>query len=144
MLKKRIHILSGLAIVFSFVACSKSGSGSDNDSNHLFSANDKTPPEVLIFTPSAGQVFSNGSTINMTGRITDDLGLYRGTIKIVNEATGNTIMSQSYEIHGLRLYNFNISHPVSVTTSADYTVTVSFEDHGANAVSKSVLVKVNP
>lgn len=144
MLRKKVQILSGLAIVFSFVACSKSGSGTDDDSNHLFSANDKTPPEVLIFTPSAGQVFSNGSTINMSGRITDDLGLYRGTIKIVNEATGNTIMSQSYEIHGLRLYNFNINHAISATALSDYTVTVSFEDHGANTASKSVLVKVNP
>ena len=144
MLRKGIQILSGLAIVFSFASCSKSGSGSEDDSNHLFSANDKTPPEVLIFTPSAGQVFSNGSSINMTGRITDDLGLYRGTIKIVNENTGNTVMSQSYEIHGLRLYNFNINHPVSVTASSDYTVTVSFEDHGANTASKSVAVRVNP
>lgn len=144
MLKSGIQKLLGLAIMFSFAACSKSGSGSDDDSNHLFSANDKTPPEILIFTPSAGQVFSNGNSINITGRITDDLGLYRGTIKIVNDASGNTVMSQSYEIHGLRLYNFNINHPVSVTTSSDYTVTVSFEDHGANTANKSVVVKVNP
>lgn len=144
MLRKRVQILSGLAIVFSFVACSKSGSGTDDDGNHLFSANDKTPPEILIFTPVSGQVFANSSTINITGRITDDLGLYRGTIKIVNEATGNTVMSQSYEIHGLRLYNFNINHAVSATAPSDYTVTVSFEDHGANTASKSVLVKVNP
>jgi len=144
MLRKGIRVLSGLAIVCSVISCSKSGSGNDDDSNHLFSANDKTPPEVLIFTPSAGQVFTNGGTINITGRITDDLGLYRGTIKIINEATANTVMSQSYEIHGLRLYNFNISHPVSVSASSDYTVTVSFEDHGANSANKSVLVKVNP
>lgn len=144
MLKKGIQILSALAILFSFVACSKDGSGTDDDGNHLFSANDKTPPEILIFTPVSGQVFANSSTINITGRITDDLGLYRGTIKVVNEATGNTVMSQSYEIHGLRLYNFNINHPVSVTTSTDYSVTVSFEDHGANTASKSVVVKVNP
>lgn len=144
MLRKGLQILSGLAIVFAFATCSKSGSGTDDDGNHLFSANDKTPPEILIFTPVSGQVFANSSTINITGRITDDLGLYRGTIKIVNETTGNTVMSQSYEIHGLRLYNFNINHPVSVTTSSDYTVTVSFEDHGANTASKSVAVRVNP
>ncbi len=54
MLRKGIRILSGLAIVCSVISCSKSGSGNDEDSNHLFSANDKTPPEVLIFTPSAG------------------------------------------------------------------------------------------
>jgi hypothetical protein len=144
MLKKSVQILSGLAIALSFAACSKSGSGTDEDSNHLFSANDITPPEILIFTPVAGQVFTNSSTINITGRITDDLGLYRGTIKIVNEATGNTVMSQSYEIHGLRLYNFSINQPVSVSAAADYTVTVSFEDHGANSATQSVVVKVNP
>lgn len=75
MLKKGVQILSWLLIAFSFAACSKSRSGSEDDCNNLFSANDKRPPEVLIFTPSTGQVFTNGSTKNITGRITDDLGL---------------------------------------------------------------------
>jgi hypothetical protein len=76
--------------------------------------------------------------------VTDDAGLYRGTIRIVNDATGFALVNQPYEIHGLLLYNFNIPHNTSVATSSDYTVTVSFEDHGSNSTSRSVKVKVNP
>ena len=113
MLKPGIQKLLGLAILFSFAACSKNGSGSDDDSNHLFSANDKTPPEILIFTPSAGQVFSNGNSINITGRITDDLGLYRGTIKIVNDANGNksTVFGCTISISATR---FLFQHPQTI------------------------------
>ena len=53
-------------------------------------------------------------------------------------------MNQAYEIHGLLLYNFSINHTVSTFAAADYTVTVSFEDHGLNATTKSVKVKVTP
>lgn len=80
----------------------------------------------------------------MTGRITDDLGLYRGTIKVINDGTGIVLMNQAYEIHGQKLYNFNLNYTPSVAAASDYTVTVSFEDHGANTTTKSVSVKVNP
>ncbi|MEK7224727.1 MAG: hypothetical protein AAB221_03495, partial [Bacteroidota bacterium] len=105
---------------------------------------DTTAPLLDIYTPTANQVFTSGSTITITGRLTDDLGLYRGTIKITNDANGDILKNQAYEIHGLRLYDFSLSYVTSVTTASDYTVTVSFEDHGYNSVTKSVKVKVNP
>ena len=144
MQKKRFTILLWLITILILGGCSKGNSGTDENSNHLFSANDKTPPEIIIFTPSANQVFSNGNVISITGRITDDLGLYRGTIKIVNEGNVNTVMSQAFEIHGLRLYNFDLTHTTSVVASSDYSVVITFDDHGANSATKSVPVKVNP
>ena len=102
-----------------------------------------TVPDIAIFTPTVNLVFANGGLINMTGRITDDFGLYRGTIRVVNEANGVVLVNQPYEIHGMLLYNFNISHTASVAAS-DYTVTVSFEDHGSNTATKSIKVKINP
>lgn len=90
-------------------------------------------------------MFSNGNVISITGRITDDLGLYRCFVeKIVNEGNGNTVMSQAFEIHGLRLYNFDLTHTTSVVASSDYSVVITFDDHGANSATKSVPVKVNP
>lgn len=144
MRKKGFQIVLWPAAIFMLGACSKDSSGTDESSNHLFSANDKTPPEIIVFTPSANQVFSNANVINISGRITDDLGLYRGTIKIVNDANSSTVMSQAFEIHGLRLYNFNINHTTSVSTASDYSVVITFEDHGTNSATKSVPVKVNP
>jgi hypothetical protein len=136
-----------VAFVLLLAACSKGGSSSSDDTGggtHIPSPNDTTAPSLDIYTPIANQVFTSGNSINVTGRLTDDLGLYRGTIKITNDANGDILKNQAYEIHGLRLYDFSLSYVTSVTTASDYTVTVSFEDHGYNSVTKSVKVKVNP
>ncbi len=136
-----------VAFVVLLAACSKGGSSSSDDGGggtHIPSPNDTTAPTLDIYTPTANQVFASGNAINITGRLTDDLGLYRGTIKIINDANGDILKNQAYEIHGLRLYDFSLSYVTAVTATSDYTVTVSFEDHGYNSVTKSVKVKVNP
>ena len=129
------------------LACSKGDDTTDNTGTggpHVVTPNDTTAPEITILTPTLNQVFANGGVISITGKITDDFGLYRGTIRVVNNATGTILMNQAYEIHGLLLYNFSINHTVAALTASDYTITVSFEDHGYNATTKSVKVKVNP
>jgi hypothetical protein len=138
------HIYFCLVIVCVAVSCSKVSSTNGGESDHYPSPNDTIPPQISIFTPTANQVFMNGNIINITGKLTDDLGLYRGTIRLINDATNSVILSQPYEIHGQLLYNFNFNHTASVTAATDYTVNVTFEDHGLNSTSKSVKVKVNP
>ena len=126
-------------------ACSKGGNETEDSGGiHVVTPNDVTAPDITIFTPVVNQVFANGGIINITGKITDDYGLYRGTIRVVNNANGVVLVNQPYEIHGLLLYNFSINHTASVTAASDYTVTVSFEDHGSNSATKSIKVKVNP
>lgn len=146
-MKTRIHILLFLTagVIFA-VACSKGGSSSsDGGGSHPTPApNDTIAPVLNINTPTANQVFTNGNVINITGRITDDLGLYRGSIRITNDANGAILKEQLYEIHYVLGYDFNISYTTNVTVPSDYTVTVFFEDHGYNNASKSVKVKVNP
>ena len=141
------YILFYAALLVVLLACSKGNASIDHNSSggpHVVTPTDTTPPEVSIFTPTINQVFSNGGVINITGRITDDFGLYRGTIRVVNDANGTVLMNQAYEIHGLLLYNFSINHSVSALAAADYTIVVSFEDHGLNSTTKSVKVKVTP
>jgi len=129
-------------------SCSKGGApvddGNGNGNPHVENPSDTTPPVITIATPSENQVYNSGNTIHMTGRISDDLGLYRGTIKLVNDANGLVLKEQAYEIHGLLAYNFSLSHTAAVSAAADYTVTVTFEDHGLNTVTRTVKVKVNP
>lgn len=137
--------ISILVTAFFAVSCSKGSAGTDNgDDNHNPNPSDTTAPELTVNTPVASQVFNNGNTISVTGRITDNLGLYRGSIRIVNDADGVVVKEQLYEIHGLPVYNFNLGHIVAVPAASDYTVTVWFEDHGYNGVTKSVKIKVNP
>lgn len=134
-------LLSGVIL-----SCSKGGSGTvdDNTNPHNENPADTIAPEISIQTPSENQVFSSGQLINMTGRITDNLGLYRGTVKLTNDANGQILKEQAYEIHGLLAYNFSVSHTASVGSTSNYTVTVTFEDHGYNTVTRSVKIKVNP
>lgn len=128
--------------VFLFTACSKGGVPEENP--HVVNNSDFTAPVVEIFTPTADQVFTSGNVISVTGKITDEAGLYRGSVRITNDANGALVKEQQYEIHGLLLYNFSVTHTTAVTVASDYTVTVSFEDHGSNTTVKSVRVKVNP
>lgn len=126
------------------LSCSKGGSGTDDPGNHINNPNDIVPPVITVNSPVPDQVYNSGNTISISGRVTDDLGLYRGAIRIINDATGATVKEQLYEIHGLPAYDFNVNHVATVTGVSNYTVSVWFEDHGYNSVTKTVKIKVNP
>ena len=134
-----------LIAVLLFLSCSKNtGSGSSDDGDHIpVDNNDVSYPVIVIDKPLTDQVFVSGDTIKIQGRITDN-GLYRGKIKIVNDASGLALLDQAYEIHGFTLYDFNLAYKTSVTSASNYTVSVEFEDHGLNLTTKTVKVKVNP
>jgi hypothetical protein len=141
-------ILLWITVVIIVTACSK---GSSSSTDHGGGGPNPTPspidtiaPTLTINTPTSNQVFTSGNVINVTGRISDDLGLYRGSIRITNDANGTLLKEQLYEIHYVLSYDFNISYTTNVTIPSDYTVTVFFEDHGFNNATKSVKVKVNP
>jgi hypothetical protein len=126
-----------------FAGCSRGGSA-DQPGPHIINNNDTIAPVVDIYTPTTGQVITTGNNINVTGKVTDEGGLYRGSIRITNDANGGLIKEQLYEIHGFQAYNFTLTHALSVMAPFDYTVTVAFEDHGGNSTSKSVKFKVSP
>ena len=126
-----------------FTHCSSGGYGQETDPNHVLNFSDSTVPVVEITTPTADQEFKSGTTINITGKITDN-SLYQGSINIKDEASGTTVKDQVYEIHGLASYSYNLAWTPSVTKISSYIITVKFEDHGFNESSKSVKVKVNP
>jgi hypothetical protein len=139
-----------LALVFTTMlqtGCSKgSGSADPNDAGlpHVNNPGDTIPPVVVISAPTANQVYRSGDVLTVSGRVTDENGLYQGSIRITNDATGALVRDQQYVIHYITDYSYNITHTLSVTTASDYTVTVSFEDHGQNVVTKTVKIRVNP
>ena len=146
-MKTLLRLIVWGLIVLLPVSCSRSGVIVEDDPGggpHVFNPTDTSAPDITINTPAPNQVFVSGSTINITGKITDDYGLYRGTIKVINDANGFEMKNQAYEIHGFRTYDFSLSHLTAVTVPSDYTVVVSFEDHGLNITTKSVKIKVNP
>lgn len=147
MKKWLISGLGALGVMVVLLACGK-GAEIDEDATsggpHGFVPDDVTAPALTINTPVADQVFANGNTINISGSITDDYGLYRGYVKVTNDANGSSVFYQAYEIHGFLSYNFNLNTTAFATMASTLTVTVSFEDHGYNAVTKTVKIKVNP
>ena len=102
-MKTRIHLLFILiTAVLLAVACSKAGTSSDNGGGGPHptpSPNDTIAPVLTINTPISNQLFTSGNAINITGRITDELGLYRGFIRITNDANALILKEQLYEIH---------------------------------------------
>jgi hypothetical protein len=146
---KKTFVLFALpgVILMSLFSCAKGGvkdSSNDGSSTHYFAPNDSVAPVLAITTPVTDQVFTSGNAINVTGRITDETGLYRGSIRIVNDANGELQKEQLYEIHGVLDYSFSLLYTTLVTTASNYTVTVWFEDHGLNRTTKMVKIKVNP
>jgi hypothetical protein len=125
------------------IIMSCSGGGQLPPDYHYSDFNDSTTPVVDIYTPTENQVFNSGDTIKIDGRVTDN-SLYRGSVKITNDATGAVVKEQQYEIHGFQAYNFHVEYKTSVAAVSNYTVTVQYEDHGLNNGLKNVRVKVNP
>lgn len=143
--------IAGMVLIAAALAAGCSKGGSSNGSNpggddphNYYVPNDTIAPVLVVSTPTGGQVFSSGNPINVTGRITDELGLYRGSIRIVNDANGELQKEQLFEIHSVLDYNYSLSFPTYVTVVSNYTVTVWFEDHGLNKVTQTVKVKINP
>lgn len=146
MKRKLLFVISITAFWVVFNACSKGGTTTEEPGGgpHVVTTNDTTKPVLDIYTPLDNELFTNGNNISITGKISDDLGLYRGAVRITNDANGELLKEQLYEIHGVRLYNFSVGLITSVATLTNCTVTVFFEDHGLNSVTKSVKIKMTP
>lgn len=142
MKKNTYWSLSLIAILFFFAACSR-GAASVEEPIHIVLTNDSTFPVIQILTPSNNQVFTSGANINVTGKVTDN-SIYQGSIRIINNANNSLLKVQLYEIHGLQLYNFNIAYTASVAAQSNYSVIVTFEDHGGHTSADTVKIKVNP
>jgi hypothetical protein len=130
-------------LLFFFCAsCGKGGAVAEEEV-HVINTSDDTYPVVEVNTPTDNQVFTSGSTINVTGKVSDN-SLYQGSITVRNDANGSIVKDQYYEIHYIPTYNFSVSCPISVTAATDFTVTVKFEDHGHNQTVKTVKITVSP
>ena len=129
-------------LLFFFCAsCGKGGAVADEV--HAIDTNDTSFPVLEVNTPTDSQSFTSGSTIDVTGKVSDN-SLYQGSIVIRNEANGSIVKEQYYEIHYIPTYNFSLPFTISVTAATEYTVIVKFEDHGHNQTVKAVQIKVNP
>jgi hypothetical protein len=131
-------------------SCSKSGGATDdgtfngNGGGGNYNAVDSIPPEVLISTPVANQSLRSGIPMTISGRITDETGMYRGSIRVYADASNQLLVEQLYETHYLLAYNYSYNYTPGVSTQTVLRIEVRFEDHGGNSTTRSVKVTVDP
>jgi hypothetical protein len=144
-MKKSLTYFSLLfAIVFLIIGCSKIGGADDGGDLNEIDQNDDVFPVITTLRPVANQVYVSGDSIIVEGKVTDDKKLYKGKVQIKNDATASVVADNYYETHFLSAINFRLAYKTVVTSSTDFTVLIDFQDHGANNVSQTIKVKVNP
>lgn len=135
---KSIPMLAVLLAMFLFQNCK----GAEGDGHEL--GEDTTPPVLTLISPTDGQNFVNGDTIQIIGKVTDDDSLHEYLWLIRNVREGPVVHEAIVGIHNQAEYDIHeISIVHGVLTALDWTVTVHVEDHSGNLAEESVTINVD-
>lgn len=143
-MKKHLKHLLLLGSVLILQACSKVGGPPEDPNIHVHDDNDDVPPIINVIRPSDNQQYQNGDTIFIQGSFTDNKKLYKGYIRITDDANGLVVNEQFIETHVLQAMPFDFYQKTAVTIVSNYTIKILMEDHGANITTNILKVKVNP
>lgn len=141
-MKKRVLLIFWVAGSIFFNSCSKVGSAEDD--NDTIDHSDNVFPNLTVIRPINNQVYNNGDTIYVEGEVSDEKLMYRGRIRLTDDANGFVLKEEFYETHIMQTISFNFYYKATVASVSDYTIAVEFEDHGLNRVTATYKVKVNP
>jgi hypothetical protein len=126
-----------------FFSCTKVGAGEEEDINAI-DQNDDVFPVITTTKPTPNQVYVSGDSIIVEGNVTDEKLMYKGKVQIKNDANGFMVAENYYETHFLKTINYRLAYKAIVTAPTDFSVILEFQDHGANTVTATTKVKVNP
>ena len=142
---KRIFYLVGMGALLSviIVSCNKVGYA-EEDNPDAIDQNDNIFPVITVSKPTANQVYVSGDSIVVQGKTTDDKIVYKGKVRITNDATSAIVAESFYESHFLTAIDFRLAYKATVSAPTDFSILVEFQDHGANTTSATIKVKVNP
>lgn len=142
---KKIFYLTGIAVIISLIvaSCSKVGYAEEENPDAI-DQNDDIFPVITVSKPTAGQVYLSGDSIVVQGKTTDDKIVYKGKVRITNDATSAIVAESFYESHFLTAIDFRLAYKAIVSAPTDFIILVEFQDHGANTSSATIKVKVNP
>jgi hypothetical protein len=127
-MKKILSITS--CALFLVVACSKDNKTVDDD----------FLPMIVLSSPSNGQVFTGGATVNITASITDNIKLAEVHVHISDHATGQLLV----DIH--RYPNaaaYALNESFQAQSGINYTIRVIAIDRSGNTEMQTVQVTVN-
>jgi hypothetical protein len=130
-----------LAAFLSFSGCSKDtssggGSGSGGGSN--------TPGVINLTSPGAGVIVTNGTTLTVTGDLTDVDGLSQGRVELRNKNTNSVYFQQISGTGGVTFYRFLWSWVVSgITTLTPATLKITCVDRNNNTITKEIDIQLD-
>ena len=97
-------------------------------------------PIISITSPSNGQVFNLGATVNINGIATDDNALHEAAIVLTNHM-GDTVLADFPTVHSAKSYT--VAYNVTVVDSGQHHLQVIFTDHDNAQTEESIIFNVN-
>ena len=142
---KRIFYVAGMAALITVIvaSCNKVGYADEDDPDAI-DQNDDIFPVITVSKPTANQVYLSGDSIVVQGKTTDDKIVYKGKVRITNDATSAIVAESFYESHFLTAIDFRLAFKAIVSVPTDFSILVEFQDHGSNTTTATIKVKVNP
>lgn len=95
---------------------------------------------IVLTSPSNGQIFTPGATVNITADITDNIKLAEIHVHIFNYATGQLLI----DIH--RYPNaaaYTLNESFQVQSGINYKIQVIAIDNSGNSETQTILVMVS-
>jgi hypothetical protein len=140
---RSFHLAVIVSAAVLIASCGKVGVAADEDINGI-DQNDDVFPVITTIKPTPNQVYVSGDSIIAEGSVTDEKVMYKGRVQLKNDANGLMVADNYYETHFLKTLNYRLAYKAIVTVPTDFSVILDFQDHGANAVTATIKVKVNP
>lgn len=123
--------------------CQLSSCKKEDDHQHEDDSTDIVKPSVMVTLPSSMQMYNNGDTVKIKGSVSD-ASLHELLIKIVNDADGTILYSETPTVHDLTSFSINSNWKSNVTTHTNASVIVVAEDHNSNVGSDTVKIHIMP
>lgn len=134
----RIISLAAFVALVTTAGCKKdSGGGSTTPPTD-------TPGIINVTTPGVNAIYTNGSSLNITGDLTDVDGLSQGKVEVKKNSDNSVLFTQTSSTGGVSFYRFNWAWTISgITTITPCTVKITCTDRYSRVVTKEVAIQLD-
>lgn len=101
-------------------------------------------PEIEITSPADNAMITTGSTIAITGTVTDNDELHEMSIKVMRHSDDSLIQAWYPTVHAMESYAFSETLTINVSAETEYHLEVEAEDHDGNKTSAERHFSVKP